>query len=37
MFLFKKKKVESQTKIFSRGTWYILKNGKYLNGLLVAL
>ena len=32
-----KRKTEGQTKIFTRGTWYILKNGRYLNGLLVSL
>lgn len=32
-----KRKIDGQTKIYSRGTWYILKNGKYLNGLLVSL
>lgn len=27
--LFKKKPIE-KTKIFTRGTWYFLKNGRYL-------
>ena len=32
-----KRKTEGQTKIFTRGTWYFLKNGRYLNGLMVFL
>lgn len=32
-----KRKPEAQTKIYTQGTWYILKNGRYINGLMVSL
>ena len=32
-----KRKPEGQTKIFTRGNWYFLKNGRYINGLMVFL
>jgi len=34
--LFKKKPI-GQTKIFTRGNWHVLKNGRYVNGLAVFL